>query len=1189
MQLTGLTALLRFSHAYRQLVEEVTSGTHALNVLRAARPFLVAALAQDTTAPIIYITSRGKRAHNTAEQLPVWLDSARPILRFAEPTPMFYDRIAWDRAVIQSRLESLASLMPQQNGDDPAPVLITSARALMQRTLPVSLFRERSMVLKAGQQHDLNRLIQAWIAMGYEGASIVTEPGLFSRRGGILDIFPLCSTTPIRIEFFGDEIDTLRAFDPATQRSTDPLKTVTIVPAREVLPDLLPRLHGHLQPWFDQLSKSGDRALTISQDLDALQHGQSFPVMEYYLPYLYDKPASLLDYAPDDALIVVDDADELREVISEISEEAENNRDNNFKSGLMPEDYPVPYLNMHTLSTDLASRRVLYLNNTGLLPEQSGEAIVETPAARLFFPGGRFGGQVRPVLNYARDRQKQGERIVMVTVQTERLRELWSQQDRATTPPLVEDVLTPPEPGSIHMLAGTLAEGWTMHTGDVSLHLVTDAEIFNWARPEPRRRPAAKSGKRKQAAESYADWKEGEYVVHVDYGIGRFRGLRPRMVEGVEREYLLIEYEGTDLLFVPIHQADRLTRYVGPEEVPPRLHKIGKPQDWLKAKEKAKQAALEEARELLNIYAKRAATHGHSFAPDTPWQHELEASFPYIETDDQLRALREIKHDMEDDTPMDRLVCGDVGYGKTEVALRAAFKAVMDSKQVAVLVPTTVLADQHYQTFARRMAAFPIKVSLLSRFRTKAEQTQALKELANGEIDIMIGTHRLFSDDVKFKNLGLMIIDEEQRFGVKHKEHFKKMRANVDILTLTATPIPRTLYMSLSGVRDISMIQTPPEERLPVITHVGTYDPKIARQAILRELERGGQIFIIHNRVKTIESVRERFEELVPEASIVVAHGQMTGKMLEGIISDFSQGQYDILLATSIIENGIDMPNVNTLIVDRADWFGMAQLYQIRGRVGRGAQQAYSYFFHAGRLTEEARARLETLAENTDLGAGFQIAMRDLEMRGAGDILSIKQTGHIATVGLQLYTQLLQQAVADLKGDQKDGDKAAPAYARDQIIIDLPIPAYIPSDWIEEMALRLQLYRRIGNLQTAEEITQLDAEMRDRFGPLPDAVEGLLYQMRVKLLAGEIGATAILKPREAILIKLPWLAAVRRELLAVQLGQDVEVSRTAVELAYDPYTWRERLLALMQDIKSDVPVFERPETSKSRSKTKEKA
>ncbi len=1179
MQLTGLTELLRSSHAYRQLVEDLTSGTHALNVLRAARPFLVAALAQDTTAPIIYITARGKRAHNTAEQLPVWIDSTRPILRFAEPTPMFYDRIPWDRAVIQSRLETLAALMPlesssPQGGEgqgEVSPILITSARALMQRTLPVSLFRQRSMVLKPGQQHDFNKLIQAWAAMGYEGASIVTEPGLFSRRGGILDIFPLSSRSPIRVEFFGDEIDTLRTFDPATQRSTETLKSVSIVPAREALPDLLPRLHTHLKTWFEQIQKVGqERGLAITQDIDTLQHGQSFPSMEYYLPYLYDQPASLLDYAPDDALIVVDDAEELQEVMAEISEEAAYNHDNNLKTGLLPDDYPIPYLDMPTLSSDLAARRVLYLNNTGRLPDQTSEAIVETSASRLFFPGGRFGGQVRPVLNYARDRQQHGERVVMVTVQTDRLRELWSQQDRVQTLAVVEDILTPPEPGSILLLAGTLAEGWTLNTGETALHLVTDAEIFNWARPEPRRRPVAKSGRRKQAAESYADWKEGEYVVHVDYGIGRFRGLRPRMVEGVEREYLLIEYDGTDLLFVPIHQADRLTRYVGPEEVPPRLHRIGKPQDWLKAKERAKQAALEEARELLTIYAKRAATHGHPFSPDTPWQHELEASFPYIETDDQLKALREVKHDMEDEMPMDRLVCGDVGYGKTEVALRAAFKAVMDGRQVAVLVPTTVLADQHYQTFSRRMAAFPIKVSMMSRFRTKAEITEALKLLANGEIDVMIGTHRLLSEDVKFKHLGLIVIDEEQRFGVKHKEHFKKLRANVDILTMTATPIPRTLYMSLSGVRDISMIQTPPEERLPVITHAGTYDPKIARQAILRELERGGQIFIIHNRVKTIESVRERFEELVPEASIVVAHGQMTGKMLEGIISDFSQGQYDILLATSIIENGIDMPNVNTLIVDRADWFGMSQLYQIRGRVGRGAQQAYCYFFHAGRLTEEARTRLDTLAEHVDLGSGFQIAMRDLELRGAGDILSIKQTGHIATVGLQLYTQLLQQAVADLRGNQ--AVSTAPTSARDQIIIDLPLPAYIPSDWIEEMALRLQLYRRIGNLQSSEEVAQLDAEMRDRFGPLPDAVEGLLYQMRVKLLANAIGATAILKPRQEILIKLPWLASVSRELLSVQLGSDVEVSRTAVELAYDPLTWHERLLAVMNEIKLDIRI-----------------
>jgi len=449
--------------------------------------------------------------------------------------------------------------------------------------------------------------------------------------------------------------------------------------------------------------------------------------------------------------------------------------------------------------------------------------------------------------------------------------------------------------------------------------------------------------------------------------------------------------------------------------------------------------------------------------------------------------------------------------------------------------------------------------------------SRAATEITNGNVDIVIGTHRILSDDITFNNLGLVIIDEEQRFGVKHKEHFKKLRANVDVLTLTATPIPRTLYMSLSGVRDISMLQTPPEDRLPVITHVGSFDAKLARQAILRELDRGGQVFVIHNRVKSIDNLREKLENIVPEASVVVAHGQMSGRQLERVISEFSKGQYDILLATSIIENGIDMPNVNTLIVDRADWFGMAQLYQIRGRVGRGATQAYSYFFHAAgtRLTDEARERLETLAEYTELGAGLQISMRDLELRGAGDILSMKQTGHVASVGLQLYTQLLQQAVAELKGDADNQPK--PTYEQERVIIDLPIPAYIPEDWIQEMALRLQLYRRIASLQTLEDVEKMRQEMRDRFGILPLAVEGLLYQIQVKILAGSLNATAVIKPRDHILIKLPWLQGIDRKALELDLGEDIEVSRTAVELSFDADLWQLRLLDVLQELQAGLP------------------
>lgn len=1161
MQLTGLIERLRTSTVYQQLLADLQQkSAHHRPIIRSARPYVLGALARDWQGPIIYLTARGRRVHTVAEQLPVWVDGEAQIHRFAEPTPMFYDRLAWDRAVIRERLSTLHALL--DDSETTPPIVIASARALMQRTLPPHQFRKHSQHIRVGQRYRLDALVEDWVHHGYEPVTMVVEPGTFTRRGGLLDIYPVNASAPVRLDFFDDEIDTLRLFDPATQRSTDHINAITIIPAREALPLSAPPLATHLAPWFSSLTRDDDDLHTAVQDADSLASGATFGFLEHYLPYLVDAPVSLLDYAPPDALIIVEDIDELRDVVQELEEEAAQNRENNIATQQIAPDHPLPYVDWETLAADIDLRNVLHFS--------LNQPIEDLVQERWFTPGERFGGQLRNVLSYVRDRRQKEESIIVVTQQVDRVIELWQEQDTAFAPRL--DTITEPiDQRNLVFVPGSLTEGWTFIASEHPLHLLTDAEVFNWSRPEPRRRTTNQARRGKSPESDYNDWEQGDYVVHVDYGIGRFMGLRTRTVEGNEREYLLIEYDGTDLLFVPIHQSDRLTRFIGPDEAPPKLNKLGKPDVWVKARGKAQKAAEEEARELLEIYARRASTSGHHYKPDTPWQHELEASFPYVETEDQLRVLREIKRDMESAMPMDRLVCGDVGYGKTEVALRAAFKAVMDGRQVAILVPTTVLADQHYHTFSERMAPFPVRVEVISRFRTKAEQNKIIDDLARGDVDIIIGTHRLLSEDIQLKNLGLIIIDEEQRFGVKHKEHFKKLRSEVDILTLTATPIPRTLYMSLSGVRDISMIQTPPEERLPVVTHVGPFDPKLTRQAILRELDRGGQVFIIHNRVRSIQAAKERFEGIVPEASIVVAHGQMSGPLLEGVISAFSKGEYDILLATSIIENGIDMPNVNTLIVDRAEWFGVSQLYQIRGRVGRGAQQAYAYLFHAGgnRLTEEARTRLETMAEHSQLGAGFQIAVRDLELRGAGDILSTRQTGHVASVGLQLYTQLLQQAVSRLKGEEDTGPK--PTYEQERIIIDLPVPAYIPNDWIPEMALRLQLYRRIGSLQTQLDVDEMTQELSDRFGALPPAVEGLLYQIRVKLLAQDINATSVIKPREHLLIKLPWLTAIDRQALSLELGEDVEVSRTAVELTFTPGIWRERLLDILESLKEGLP------------------
>ncbi|MBK8020471.1 MAG: transcription-repair coupling factor [Chloroflexi bacterium] len=1156
LNLSGLVESLSDLAPFRAGLRAIAAKeTPALGAIRSSRPFVVAALANAWRGPVIVITARIDRAYNLSEQLPVWRGAGEGIYRFSEPASLFYERAPWGETAIRARLETLAALMPPEDTDltPHPPIIVTSARALMQRTLPVSVFRQRSMVLRPGTRHAIEVLVTRWVAMGYEPTSMVIEPGTFSRRGGILDIYPMAHEAPVRIDFFDDEIDSLRTFAPDTQRSVGKIDRLVITPARESLPGDAPAIAESLHLWFEGLPETVADGINPKGDEAPLSSGAAFPFMEHYLPYLYRNPVSLLDYAPDSSLILIEDGPELHETIAEIEAAADASRAEKIRAGTLAPDHPIPYLTWAQISDALRGRPLAYLHNADDSAEETGLL------RGLLAPELRFGGQLKNFLPHVRKQRDAGDTVVVLTNQAARLSEIWHEQETEYLS-RTESITEPPGPKSLTFVDGMIGEGWRMRTGVGEIHLFTDTEIFGWSRPEPRRRRPSKRARVPELA--YADLREGDFVVHVDYGVGRFAGMRKRTIEGLQREYLIIEYGGTDTLFVPIHPADRLTPYVGPDDKPPTLNKLGQA-DWSRIRGKARQAAEDEARELLDLYAHREAAPGHAFNPDTPWQHELEASFPFIETEDQLRAVREVKQDMESPHPMDRLICGDVGFGKTEVALRAAFKAVNDGKQVAVLVPTTILAEQHYLTFSRRLAAFPIRVDVLSRFRTREEQSRILTQLAAREIDIIIGTHRLLQDDVSLPSIGLMIIDEEQRFGVKHKEHFKKLRSAVDILTLTATPIPRTLYMGLTGVRDISMIQTPPEDRLPVVTHVGVFDERLVRQSVLRELERGGQIFVVHNRVQTIEHLHERLEQIVPEARVIVGHGQMDERLLASVMTAFGNGEYDILLSTSIIESGLDIPNANTLIVDRSDWFGLAQMYQLRGRVGRSAQQAYAYFFHPAhnRLTEEARARLETLAEYTDLGSGFQIAMRDLELRGAGGILSTRQTGHVAAVGLHLYTQMLSEAVRRLRGRSDGG--AVPSISESSVLIDLPLPAYLPADTIPDMAQRLQLYRRIGGLTAADQVDEMRDELTDRFGALPPAVEGLLYQIAIKLLAQTSGATALLHRSGVIEVKLPYLVEIDRVRLNNLLGPDTKVTRTAVELpALDD--WRERLVSILR-------------------------
>jgi len=1174
MNLAGLLDTLRGLPEYQAALAAVRDAQPgapgvALRLLRAARIPVAAALSQEQPAPTLVIAARPDRVATVAEELSAWAPQAR-VLVFHEPNPLFYEYAAWGPRTIHDRLNVLAALTTPPTAGEPPLIIVASARALMSRTLPRRDFLANTRTLKAGQPLRVEKTLQAWLGAGYTSATIVTEPGQFARRGGIIDVFPLAADQPARIELFGEEIDTLRRFDPASQRSGERVEAVTITPAREALP----------RYW--------NAAWTVEAEDDetpVVIEGLPVPNLEFYLPRMY-APAGLIEYLPERSLVLVDDWRELAGTIEELEEQAIALRVEQTAAGLVHADDPLPYHPWAELQDELSSRLPAPLILAA--PEDETTPLIDLGAR--FHPGPRFGGQLKNLLDHLEELSRTADRAVVVTRQSQRLAEMWGEQQAYLAP--ADTVSGLPPRGTLVFVQGALADGWRLDIPDdvdsaapAGLHLLTDAEVFGWARPDAvrarrRSRPAARSPEA-----NYADLRDGDYVVHMDFGIGRFRGLVTRSVENLEREYLLLEYDQGDELYVPIHQADRLTRYIGVDENhAPGLSRLGSA-DWITAKSRTQQAVESVAQDLLALYAVRESVSGHAAAPDSVWQAELEASFPYVETDDQLRAIRETKADMESPRPMDRLICGDVGYGKTEVALRAAFKAVMDGTQVAVLVPTTVLAQQHLHTFQARLAPYPARVEMLSRFRSRAEADAIIKLLGEGQIDIVIGTHRLLQKDVQFKNLGLVIIDEEQRFGVTHKEYFKQLRTEVDVLTLTATPIPRTLYLSLTGVRDISTINTPPEERLPVITHTGPFNERLIRQAILRELDRDGQVFFVHNRVQSIGVIRQKLEAIAPEARLGIAHGQMDEHELSQVMDQFTQGEIDVLLCTSIIESGLDIPNANTLIVDRADTFGLAQLYQLRGRVGRAAARAYAYFFtdRRSRPTPEGYQRLETLAEQTDLGAGYGIAMRDLEMRGAGDILGVRQHGHIASVGFHLYTQLLGNAVRRLKAQKATGGAPIAATTEDlsgdlealmssAIAVDLPIGASLPADYIADRDLRLRIYRRLAHTHNEAELAEVGRELAERFGPLPASAENLLFQLRVKILATAAGVSAIGSDNGQIVLTTQPVGEVDQAYLGLQLGAGARVSKNKVWLgrsanprAPDP-AWRDTLLSVLRQM-----------------------
>jgi transcription-repair coupling factor (superfamily II helicase) len=971
---------------------------------------------------------------------------------------------------------------------------VAPVSALLQRVIPGKVLGQVSQYLMTGEEVDRDELLGKLVNLGYSHAPLVEDRGTFSIRGGILDIFPPDRPSPVRIEFFGDFVDTIRTFDPVSQRSLEPLSELVLLPSREIV------LPGGEMKEFAARLKSRCDALDLPparrrELLEQLQNS-FFPAgIEYLQPLFHPSLETLADYAGPDACLVLLDPAAIAAEEETFSAELGRAVDRAQERDAITCDPTELFLGSRELTGIVASRRRLSIPSLEIIePDNIGSIyrlIVEDNADLKLDLSPNSEAVLKPLVEKVSAWLGDAVRVMMVChqrSQAERLHELLSHYP---LPLMISDGDFPTEftrrDGKVEILTGDISRGFRLR--EEGLAVIAEEEVFG---PRLKRRGLSEIRK-KQLLTSLAELKPGDYMVHLDFGVGIYRGLQHITLQGGEGDFLLLEYAGNDRLYLPVDRISLVQRYIGAEGVEPRPDRLGGA-SWDKAKSRARAAVQEMAEELLKIYAARQVHDGFAFSPQDDLYREFEASFAFEETPDQISAIEDVIRDMERPRPMDRLVCGDVGYGKTEVAMRAAFKAVMDGKQVALLVPTTILAQQHLETFTARFKAYPVRVEMLSRFRSPKEQKVVLAGVKKGEIDIIIGTHRLLQKDVAFKDLGLLIVDEEQRFGVTHKERLKQFRAVVDIMTLTATPIPRTLYMSLMGIRDLSIIDTPPVDRLAIKTFVARFSDELIREAVLRELGRGGQIFFVHNRVQSIGAMADHLRRLVPEARIAVGHGQMDEKELEKVMLAFMHGECNLLLCTTIIESGLDIPNANTLIVNRADAFGLAQLYQLRGRVGRAKQRAYAYFLIPGEgaISTDARERLKILQEITELGAGFRIATHDLEIRGAGDLLGGRQSGNIAAVGFELYTELLEETIRQMKGEDLP-ERVEPE-------IKLRVPAFVPEEYVKDPNQRLVIYKKLTQAGTDEEVAEVAEELADRFGKLPLATSFLLEVMRIRLL-----------------------------------------------------------------------------------------
>jgi len=1077
-------------------------------VSESARAIVTAGLVGLTArTPIVLAVPTSTEAERLAHDLAVYLgDEAVELFPAWETLP--FERVSPGVETMGRRTRVLWRLR------DPArrpAVVVASVRALVQRLGPHAEDAE-PVVVHPGQQLDRDELVSDLVAVGYRREDMVEHRGEVAVRGSIVDVFPSTADRPVRVDLWGDEVDRLTEFSVADQRSLADLADAAIFPCRELLPtaevrERADRLVG-LEPWG-------------REQWERLAQGLVFDGMESWLPWLTKDEHVLLDIVGDGAQVLLCEPRRMRDRAADLlAEEAD-----------LAATLAVTWGAVGPANTATHDRGFprLHLDFDRLLAHTKAPAwhVVNVPDSPDT-PQVQSSGW-DPVVG-------DGSSLIqrLVRLQGDGFRIVVGADGDGSADRLRERLAA--EGVSAEVLVAPLERGTVLRADGVKLAVLAESDLTGRRRAH---RPAR--ARRRDAEAFFDDLKVGDFVVHHQHGVARYGGMVKRAIGGVDRDYLLLEYKGDDKLYVPSDQIDAVRHYTGGES--PTLNRLGG-DGWQRTKAKVRAAVAEIAQELVVLYQKRLQETGHAFGPDTPWQRELEDAFPYQETPDQLKAIADVKADMEEAQPMDRLVCGDVGFGKTEVAIRAAFKAVQDGSQVAVLVPTTLLAQQHFQTFSDRFAGYPVRVEVLSRFLTPGQARKVAQGLESGEVDIVIGTHRLLSGDVRFKRLGLLVVDEEHRFGVGHKEQIKQLRTGVDVLTLTATPIPRTLEMSLTGIRDLTLLNTPPAERQPILTYVGEHDERAIAEAIRRELLREGQVFFVHNRVQDIDHAAARVRDLVPEARVAIAHGQMDEGSLERVVLDFWEGEYDVLVCTTIIESGIDMPTVNTLVVDRADLLGLGQLHQIRGRVGRSGQRAYAYLFHPRDrvLTEEAYERLKTIGESTELGSGFKIAMRDLEIRGAGNLLGTGQSGHVAAVGYDLYCQMVSEVVAELKGEEV----REPA----EIKLDLPLDASLPKSYVPKEELRLEAYRRLAAVTTESEVVDIRTEWEDRYGPVPDEAAALLEVARLRAESARLDLREVNVVRTTGFGAPTWTA--RLSPVTLKVSEEIRLKRLVPKAVHKP-------------------------------------